>query len=129
MHTMISTKNREYLDKSIQDIFNSKNKGDIGEAIRKAKLLADELPTDPAVCGVLASLYFQVDKFDESAVFFKKAVDLSPASEVASLGLFHSLWSIGKKEEALKEMRRYLEISESEEYKNLLSEISENPGA
>ncbi len=48
------------------------------------------------------------------------AVELEPASETASLSLFHLLWERGKKVEALEEMKRYTHDYESDEYKDIL---------
>ena len=39
---------------------------------------------------------------------FRRAVLLSPHSELASVGLFHTLWASGKHDAALKEMERFL---------------------
>jgi glycerol-3-phosphate O-acyltransferase len=48
-----------------------------------------------------------------------------PSSELASLGLFHSLIQQLKNDEAFAEMKRYVAEKPSEEYSRLLAEINE----
>ena len=54
----------------------------------------------------------------------KRAVELSPRSELASVGLFHSLWDLGKVNQAFAEMRRFLRLSDSPEYSKLLRDLT-----
>ena len=50
---------------------------------------------------------------------YKCAIKISPKSEHASLGLFHCLWDQGKTDEALEEMKRFMSISDSEDYREI----------
>jgi Zn/Cd-binding protein ZinT len=52
------------------------------------------------------------------------AVKLAPTSELYSLGLFHIFWSEGRQEDAFNEMKRFMAISDSEEYREIVTEIN-----
>jgi tetratricopeptide (TPR) repeat protein len=81
-----------------------------------------------AVHAKLGNIYLSRMSLSELAEpHFRKACELSPSSELASLGLFHSLMQQGKIPDALTEMRRFLAQRPSEEYKRLLAEMGERP--
>jgi predicted Zn-dependent protease len=80
-------------------------------------------PSNPAVSLVRAGILFGMNDFDGARVLFSRIVGSKPTSELASRGLFHSLWKLGRHDEAFAEMKRFLQIAESKEYRRLLSEI------
>jgi tetratricopeptide (TPR) repeat protein len=53
---------------------------------------------------------------------FRRAIEIAPHLELASLGLFHALEALGCSEEAMHEMIRYLTLRDSPGYRELLSE-------
>lgn len=54
---------------------------------------------------------------------------LSPHSEMASLGLFHSLWRTDRTDAAFDEMRRFLKSNDSPHYRRLLRDLlADDPG-
>lgn len=129
---MTSTKNnsKAELDKKIQVILDLKNSGDLSNAIENAKKLTEEFSKTASTFGLLASLYFEIESFEEASSNFKKATVISPKSETASLGLFHSLWRLGDQDNALVEMQRFTSICNSEEYNNLIKEmVTDHRGA
>jgi hypothetical protein len=63
---------------------------------------------------------------EEAVSIFKYAIELSPKLEAVSLGLFHCLWQLGKREKAMAEMIRYQSISDSEDYREIIKEINGN---
>lgn len=65
--------------------------------------------SDSAVLnGTIASCYFGLEQYTKAELYFKKTTVLNSKSEVASRGLFHSLWSQGKFKKALEELDRFL---------------------
>jgi tetratricopeptide (TPR) repeat protein len=91
------------------------------------KLLLPLLETHPrsaAVYGYLGGAYFELGDYDQSTECFRKAARLSPKSELASLGLFHSLWNQDALSEAFDEMKRFLSITDSKEYQTLLRDMA-----
>ena len=54
---------------------------------------------------------------------FEKAVKLAPNSELASLGLFHTLLETGDKKGAIREMNRFCSLAYSKEYQTIAKEF------
>lgn len=97
--------------------------GDLSGAIEIFRELDDEYPNQAVILGMWASIYFQTNDWENALLIYQRLVVLSPKSELASLGLFHSLFSVGQKQEAFNEMRRFLSISTSQEYWQLINEL------
>ena len=87
--------------------------------------LAAEHPQQPAITGMIGSIYFSEKDYEQARVYFHETVCMSPKSELASRGLFHSLWQIGERDAAFAEMKRFVSISESAEYDRLICEMNE----
>ncbi len=100
--------------------------------IREAKNILAELckkhPDETAVHLALAALYWVHGHGDDdaqrAAECFTRATQLNPSLEIASLGLFHALWSLGKQSAAFDEMRRFRRVSQSDEYERLIAEMT-----
>lgn len=73
---------------------------------------------------VLGQAEWESGSLVEAINSFKHAVEMAQRSEVASLGLFHSLFEAGRTDEAFNEMHRFLSIAESPEYEQLLSDLN-----
>jgi len=108
------------LDEEISNVIKLKKSGDFDDALKIAEKLFVKYDYIGSVCGLLASIHFELDHFDEAAKVYKKAITISPKSETASLGLFHSLWHVGDTDGAFEEMKRYMTIAKSDEYEWLL---------
>jgi tetratricopeptide (TPR) repeat protein len=79
-----------------------------------------------AVHGQLGHIYLsELHRYPAAEEHFRRCVYLSPSSELASLGLFHSLMNQRRVSEALVEMKRFVAIQPSEEYRRVLAEIRE----
>jgi tetratricopeptide (TPR) repeat protein len=76
--------------------------------------------------GLIASSYYQLCDYKSSTVYFHKTLTLNPNSELASLGLFHSLDKIGELKKAFLEMERFLAINKPKLYTTTLLEMKEN---
>src|SRR5579875_3527276 len=85
-----------------------RNMGRLAEAERKVAYLARRVPTEGSVAGIIATIYWEGGKFSKAAQWFAHAVRLAPTSEMASLGLFHSLMQRGRSHAAYAEMRRFM---------------------
>jgi hypothetical protein len=66
----------------------------------------------------------QPGDFGPAIAHFEKAVKLVPQSELYSLGLFHVLRGQGMREEALDEAKRFMTISDSDEYREIVAAIN-----
>jgi tetratricopeptide (TPR) repeat protein len=93
------------------------------EAITHLERLVEEEPGLLPAWLVLGGLYSDVRRFSDAAAAFRRFLSTSPKSELASLGLFHALWDLGREEEAVAEMHRFLEVADSKMYRLLLCDL------
>ena len=108
-----------------QDAVKLRDQGKFDEALVVLERLFSKDPRNLAlVCH--GRFEFGLGRLDKAADFFRLAIDVSHISETASLGLFHCLWNMGKKVEALDEMKRFMSISYSKDYAEILNEINDN---
>jgi hypothetical protein len=75
--------------------------------------------------GLIASAFYAIKEYGISTDYFKKTTKLKPSSELASLGLFHSLWELKEYKRAYKEMDRFLFSNVANNYKVTLKELYE----
>jgi len=87
--------------------------------------LADMYPDEKAIFVLLGHLHWDEADLVNAKTCFRKATELDPELEIASLALYHTLWSSGQEEEALAEMKRFLKVSHSEEYDRILQVFRE----
>ena len=100
-------------------------KGDTKGAQKLLEEIIAMKQTSPKVHAALGSTYWDLEEFDRAITHFNKATELAPDWEDASLGLFHCLWDLGKREEALEEAKRFMAIGTSIDYENIIKEINE----
>ena len=87
--------------------------------------LAEKDPKSPAILAVLGDVYWEMGILEEAVNTFKRAVELAPTLEAVSLGLFHCLWKLGRREDALVEIKRFQSVADSEDYREIVKEINE----
>jgi len=85
--------------------------------------LAKERPKSASVYGILGDVYSLRRDLASAITAFEQATQLSPQSELASLGLFHTLWEAKLPREALKEMNRFRALAQSEEYDTIAADL------
>lgn len=118
------TNNREAL---FEEALKLRDSGQIEAAIEKLEeILNENRRSDAAMFGTLGNIYWKSKDFPNASKCFRKAVKLSPQSELASLGLFHTLWDMGRERDAFEEAKRFLSIRDSEEYFKLVEELRES---
>jgi tetratricopeptide (TPR) repeat protein len=101
-----------------------RDQGDWLGAAEVFEQLNKENPNQSVILKMWASVYFHLEDWHKALPLYERAASLSPKSELSSLGLFHSLWNLGKQEEAFAEIRRFLSISDSKEYRQLIKEMA-----
>jgi tetratricopeptide (TPR) repeat protein len=99
--------------------------GQLEAAKRHFLDLAAKDPQSTRILTGLGAVCYDLQLWDEAVDVFKRATALSPALEGVSKGLFHSLWKLGRKVEALEEIKRFQAISDSEDYREIVKEINE----
>ena len=86
--------------------------------------LSASYPENAKIRAVLANAYWDLGEIASSESEFRKAVEFSPTLEIASLGLFHCLWEQGRRDEAFDEMKRFMALSDSVDYRGMVEEIT-----
>jgi|GEM_PF-1621276 tetratricopeptide (TPR) repeat protein len=89
------------------------------------KILAD-YPTDKKTYGVhlvLGGVHNDLKEHENALDNFKKATELNPKSELASLGLYVTFTKLDREEEAIKELLRFLGQFPADLYKDTLEEL------
>lgn len=114
------------LDGLMGQALTCKNRNDFRGA---AKILAStvlEFPDCAGAWGLLGSIYLLELRLPKKALHcFEKATQLSPRSEMASLGLFHALWRSRKRSRAVAELKRFQSVSHSKDYAEIAAELKE----
>ena len=116
---------KEGLKQRFSEAVKFKDAGQFDSAKRLLLDLANEDPESTATFAVLGDVCMDMGVLDEAVTAFKRAVELAPTLEAVSLGLFHSLWKLGRRVEALEEAKRFQSISDSEDYREIIKEINE----
>ncbi|HEV7505184.1 MAG TPA: hypothetical protein VGS07_09750 [Thermoanaerobaculia bacterium] len=99
--------------------------GDLEEAAKELSILVETYPDDMDVRFSYAAVLLQLRRFADVISHFTRVLEDQPVNERASLGLFHSLWKIEKRDDAIKEVRRFRAAGgESMEYRRLARDIS-----
>lgn len=98
-------------------------RGETEETREIMRELAANNTRHAVIRAVFANTLVDCGDYAEAESEFYAAVQLRPTSELISLGLFHCLWDQGKTDQALKEIKRFLEISDSEDYRKIVEEI------
>jgi predicted Zn-dependent protease len=120
---------RQQLDELLQAAIDAYHAGEIDNAIGHLVDAAGSFPKAAKLWGYLGFLYGEAGEHAKAERAFRKTIALSPHSETASLGLFHSLWHMGKTKAAFDEMRRFVKSNDSPRYRHLIRDmLAEAPG-
>jgi predicted Zn-dependent protease len=86
--------------------------------------LVVEIPESAMLNATFANALEAVNDFEPAIEHFQTAVKLAPTSELYSLRLFHIFWSQGRLEDAFNEMKRFMAISDSADYREIVAGIN-----
>ena len=119
------TNNEERLSAEFENALKLRDAGDLYAARKAFESLVEQLL--PADITLLAHSHMQLGNIcdqlgDQSSreAHFRAAVEVAPERQLASLGLFHTLYEQGRIDEALQEMLRLLHLRDSDMYRELL---------
>lgn len=105
-----------------------RRKGELRESIEVFSKILQDFATDKRtyrIYTVLAGVYSDLGEHDKALSNFKMATELNPTSELASLGLYVTLAKLGRDEDAIHELIRYLKSYPADLYKDTLEELLE----
>ena len=120
---------KQQLDELLQSAIDNYHAGEVDQAINLLAHGTSGFPKAAKLWGYLGFLYGEAGEHGKAERAFRKTAVLSPHSEQASLGLFHSLWNTGKTDAAFDEMRRFVKANDSPRYRQLIRDmLAETPG-
>jgi predicted Zn-dependent protease len=125
---MASIRKDQWLHDVLQSSIDAYHAGRVDEAIAHLVAAGRDFPKASKLWGYFGFLHSEAGQDAKAVQAFRKATTLSPRSEAASLGLFHSLWRTGRTDAAFHEMRRFVKSNEPPQYRQLLREmLAESP--
>lgn len=119
----METKTRALFDEALR----LRDTGEIAESMKRLEEIVDGFPKDhderliaAHSCAQLAGLHSDRGDQDACERWFRRALQIGPGFELASVGLFTTLWETERRIEALDELVRFLEKKDSPEYRRML---------
>jgi predicted Zn-dependent protease len=97
---------------------------DVPGTLKILRDLVAEIPGSAMLNATFANTLKAVNDIEPAIEHFQAAVKLAPTSELYSLGLFHIFWSQGRQDDAFNEMKRFMAVSDSEDYREIVTEIN-----
>ncbi len=97
-----------------------------GDAARV--MLLEVLKDDPdnmTALLMLGGAYFYEKKFAEAEMVYQRLVLAEPGSGMLSIALFNSLWNQGRQEEAMEEIRRFIQVADKVQERETLEKYVE----
>ncbi len=107
----MTEKEKNKLDSEFNSALDIWHGGDGDKAIKILKNLDTQFPNTPSILGMIGAIYFSLRDWKHSEYYFKRTIEISPKSELASLGLFHSLWEMKNLDKAFEEAKRFVSMN------------------
>jgi len=67
-----------------------------------------EEPENETALIMLGGAYFSMQKYSEAEMVFERLILMEPGRGEFSIALFNTLWKMGREEEALEEIKRFM---------------------
>lgn len=115
------TEFREAEDANFSRGVQLRDQGRFEEAIEIFQGMAKRHPSFAATFIMLGGLHNELGQCEEAASAYRRAVELSPKTELANRGLFNALWTMGREKEAIHVIRTYRELTGSDAFDDILS--------
>jgi len=100
-----------------------RKEGDADGAIKVLRALVTDFPKQSAAYLIIGDILWDEGMLVAASAAFRVATKRFPKLEIASLGLFHTLWRQSKTDAAFEEMKRFQSISFCQDYKEIVDEI------
>jgi predicted Zn-dependent protease len=108
-----------------KDANRLRKRGDNAGAIKLLRKLVADFPTKPAAYLVIGHILWDCGELAHASRAFRRATKRFPKLQIASLGLFHTLWKQSKTDAAFAEMKRFQRLSRCQDYEEIVNEILE----
>jgi len=116
------------IDSMFELAIDLRNRGELRDSINVLSKILTEYSVNEKthrIYSVLGGIQADLGENEKALISFKKATELNPRSELASLGLYVTLAQLDKDEEAIQELIRYLKSYPADSYKVSLEELLE----
>jgi tetratricopeptide (TPR) repeat protein len=116
------------IDKMFELGIELRDKGDLRNSVGVFSKILDDHPDDKEMGGVhlvLGGVYMDLEEYEKALFNLKKATDLNPKSELASLCLYLVYTKLDRDVEAIEELTSYLRQFPAKLYKDTLEELLE----
>ena|SRR5688500_794228 len=116
------------IDKLFELAIELRDKGDLRDSVGVFSKILHDYPNDEKIKGVylvLGGVHSDLKEHGNALPNFKKATELNPKSELASLGLYSTYAKLDMDQEAIRELIRYLQQFPAKLYKDTLEELLE----
>ncbi|HEY1861540.1 MAG TPA: tetratricopeptide repeat protein [Gemmataceae bacterium] len=108
----------------LESAIQLRRRGRFPEAVKLLKASLQRIPDQAAVCWYLGSIYLHdLNQAEQALPLYRRATRSAPKSQRASLGLFHALWALDRRREAMKELGRFQAIAHCDDYATILAEV------
>ena len=97
--------------------------GDSRRAMAILRTLMRDFPDKAAAYVVLGDILWEAGELKKAARAFRVATERFPKLEIASKGLFHTLWDQAETDAALNELGRFQSVAFSQDYADILDDI------
>jgi tetratricopeptide (TPR) repeat protein len=85
------------------------------------KLLERE-PDNQAALIMLGGAYFSLAKYTEAEMVFERLILMAPGIGKYSIALFNTMWKLGRHEEALEEIKRFMNQADKQTEKETVAQ-------
>ena len=123
----MASKRVQKLDALLQLAIDDYHVGRLPQAIDRLAEQADAFPKAPRLWGYLGLLHGENGDLKNAARAYRRTTELSPRSQLASVGLFHNLWRWNKIDVAFDEMWRFVQQNDAPRYRELLRDMLAEP--
>lgn len=114
------------IEERFKEAISTRNSGNLELAAKMLDDITKEYPNHPKIGGiytVLGNVYDDLDLLSMALNCFIKATKLNPSSELSSLGLYLIYTKLEEYEDAIRELKRYLDKYPAKNYKTTLEEL------
>ncbi|MCE2936839.1 MAG: hypothetical protein LW845_12520 [Flammeovirgaceae bacterium] len=117
------------IDSMFELAIELRDKGELRDSINVLFKILNDYSVDERTHGihtVLGGIHSDLGENENALINFRRATELNPKSELASLGLYITLTTLNRDEEAIHELIRYLKSYPADLYKGTLEELLED---
>ena len=115
---------QHWADKLVDEAIDLRDAGRVSEAVEMLKDVITRAPNRELAFLVLGGILWDEERREDALRCFQSAVKLNPVLEMASQGVFHVLMEMNEVERAFDEVRRFLALADSQDYRRIIFDLA-----